>query len=68
MAFLAVIEDVVTQFCHLFEREHIVVNFCLLQADHVRLVLVDDGLQLMRTGAQAVDIKETNFIVAASAR
>ncbi len=39
-------------------------NFCLLQANHIRLVLFDDGFKLVRSGA-AVDIKETNFIVAA---
>jgi hypothetical protein len=57
VTFLPVIKDVVAQFRHLFEREHIVVNFCLLQANHVGLMLLDNGFQLVRTGAQAVDIK-----------
>ncbi len=31
----------------------------------IRLVLFDDGFKLVRSGAQAVILKETNFIVAA---
>ncbi|MNI60541.1 hypothetical protein D3C73_1157660 [compost metagenome] len=61
MAFLTVIENVVTQLCDLFEREHVIVDFCLLQADHIRLVFFDNGCQLMRTGTQAVDIKRDKF-------
>ncbi|STJ85966.1 Uncharacterised protein [Escherichia coli] len=36
-------------------------NFCLLQANHIRLVLFDDGFKLVRSGAQAVDIKRDKF-------
>ncbi|VDZ62623.1 Uncharacterised protein [Serratia odorifera] len=32
-------------------------NFGFLQADNVRLVLFDDGGQLMRSRAQSIDIK-----------
>ncbi|CSF84839.1 Uncharacterised protein [Shigella sonnei] len=61
MAFLPVIKHVVAELRHLFERKHIVMNFCLLQANHIRLVLFDDGFKLVRSGAQAVDIKRDKF-------
>ena len=61
MAFLPVIKHVVAELRHLFEWKHIVMNFCLLQANHIRLVLFDDGFKLMRSGAQAVDIKRDKF-------
>ena len=61
LAFLPVIKHVVAELRHLFERKHIVMNFCLLQANHIRLVLFDDGFKLVRSGAQAVDIKRDKF-------
>ena len=59
--FLPIIKDVVTEFRHLFEREHVVVDFRLLQANHVGLMLLDNRFQLMGTGTQAVDIKRDKF-------
>ncbi|WP_241972134.1 hypothetical protein [Serratia odorifera] len=41
----------------LFQWEHVIMNFGFLQADNVRLVLFDDGGQLMRSRAQSIDIK-----------
>ncbi len=35
----------------------------LLQADHIRLMLVDDGLQLVQAGAQAIDIERDDLHV-----
>ncbi|STD19579.1 Uncharacterised protein [Enterobacter asburiae] len=50
MAFLPMIEDVVAEFRHLFEGEHIVVNLGLLQADHIWLMLFNDSFKLMGGG------------------
>ncbi|VAQ39517.1 Uncharacterised protein [Klebsiella pneumoniae] len=61
MAFLPVIKDVIAEPGDLFEREHVVVNFGFLQANHVRLVFFDDGGQLVWAGTQAVDIKRDEF-------
>ena len=61
VTFLTVVEDVVTQFRDFFEGEHVVVNLGLLQADNIGLMLLNNGFQLMRTGAQAVDIKRDKF-------
>ncbi len=61
MPFLAMIKDVVAQLCDLFEREHIVVNLCLLQANHVRLVFLYNCRQLMGARTQPVDIKRNKF-------
>lgn len=61
VTFLAVIKDVVAEFRHLFEGEHVVVNLCLLQADHIWLMLLNDSFKLMRAGTQAVDIKRDKF-------
>jgi len=36
-------------------------DFRLLQADHVGLMLLDNGFKLMGTGSQAVDIKRDKF-------
>ncbi len=60
---LAVEFDVITHGFHVGEGEGLVVNLDLLQADHIGLVLVDDGLQLMQTGAQAVDIERDDLHV-----
>lgn len=38
VAFLTVIEHVVTESGDILEREHVVVNFCLLQANDIGLV------------------------------
>ena len=61
MAFLTVIKNVVAQFRHLFEREHIVMDFSFLQADNVRLMLFHQRGKLMRAGAQAIDVKRDEF-------
>ncbi len=36
-------------------------HFGFLQANHVWLVLLNDGGKLMRTGAQPIDIKRNKF-------
>jgi hypothetical protein len=36
-------------------------DFRLLQTNDVRLMLLDDRFQLMRSGSQAVDIKRDKF-------
>ena len=56
-------DHVVTHGLHIRDREGFVVHLDLLQADHVRLVLVDKGLQLMKTGAQAIDIERDDLHV-----
>jgi hypothetical protein len=57
MAFLAVIKHVITVLTDIFQREHVVMDFSFLQADHVRLVLFDNCRKLMWAGAQSIDIK-----------
>ena len=61
VAFLTVVKNVIAQLRYLFEREHIVVNFCLLQADHIWLMLLNNRFKLVRAGTQAVDIKRDKF-------
>ena len=63
MPLLAVEDHVVAHGLHIRDREGFVVHLDLLQADHVRLVLVDKGLQLMKTGAQAIDIERDDLHV-----
>ena len=57
MAFLTMIKDVVTELRHVFQREHVVMDFGFLQADDVRTMLFDQCLELMRTGTQPIDVK-----------
>ena len=57
MAFLAVEVHVIAEGAHFFQRELVVVDLGFLQADHVRLVFFDQRCQLMRTGAQSVDVE-----------
>ena len=57
MALLAVVMHVIAEGSDVGKRELLVGNLGFLQADDIRLVLVDQGGQLMRTGTQAVDIE-----------
>ncbi|MNM72311.1 hypothetical protein D3C81_840010 [compost metagenome] len=61
MAFLAVVVDVVAQCLDLFARELVVGDLGFLQTDHIRLMALDDCLELMRSGAQAIDIERNDF-------
>ena len=60
---LAVKLYVIAHGLHIGQREGLVMDLDFLQADHIGLVLVDDGLQLVQTGAQAVDIERDDLHV-----
>ena len=57
MAFLAVVMHVVAELANLCLGELFVGDFGFLQADHIRLMFVDQRCQLMRAGTQAIDIE-----------
>ncbi|MNE72808.1 hypothetical protein D3C80_1687820 [compost metagenome] len=57
MAFLAVVMHVVAEVADVRLGELLVGDFGFLQADHVRLVFLDQGRQLMWARTQAVDIE-----------
>ncbi|MNJ51896.1 hypothetical protein D3C77_472120 [compost metagenome] len=61
MALLAVVVHVVAQRLDIGEGELLVGDFGLLQTDDVRLVLVDQCRQLMRAGAQTIDIERNQL-------
>ena len=61
VAFLAMEIHVVAKGAYFFQRKLIVVDLGFLQADHVRLVFFDQRCQLMRTGAQSVDVEGNNL-------
>ena len=57
MAFLTMKVHVITQRFDLGERELVVMHLGFLQADHVRLMFLDQRCQLMRPSAQAIDVE-----------
>ncbi|MNI93091.1 hypothetical protein D3C73_1509830 [compost metagenome] len=61
MAFLPVVVHVVAELADFRFRELVVGNLGFLQADHVRLVLFDQRLELVGTGAQAIDIERNDL-------
>ncbi|MNP78009.1 hypothetical protein D3C76_1755400 [compost metagenome] len=61
MAFLPVIVDVVAELADFGFRELVVGNLGFLQADHVRLVLFDQRLELVGTCPQAIDIERNDL-------
>ncbi|MNZ53116.1 hypothetical protein D3C78_709840 [compost metagenome] len=61
VAFLPVIVDVVAELADFRFRELVVGNLGFLQADHVRLVLFDQRLELVGTRPQAIDIERNDL-------
>src|SRR5690606_33818083 len=57
MAFLAVKNGVIAQLLNKCQRKKAVFDFCLLQTDNIRLMLVNNSLKLMETRANAIDVK-----------
>src|SRR5690606_29669270 len=57
VALLAMVVHVVAELADLRFRELVVGDLGFLQADHVRPMLLDQRLQLMGAGTQAIDIE-----------
>jgi len=61
VAFLPMVVHVIAKGLHFGQRELVIVDFGFLQTDHVGLVLFNQRRQLMRAGAQPVDIEGDDF-------
>jgi hypothetical protein len=63
MAFLAMIMHVIAQLLHRLEGKLLIIHLGFLQPDHGGRMLIDQLLQLMRSGAQAIDVERNYFHV-----
>jgi hypothetical protein len=61
MGLLSVESDVVAKIFYHLPREVLILHLCFLDADNVRLVLLDQFLQLVWAGANAVAVERDNF-------
>ena len=57
VGFLTMVDDVVTEIADLFDGEVLVRDLGLLQTDEFGIVFVDNGLKLVQSYANAVDIE-----------